>query len=165
MNKNLKKTTIITITIISLIAIIIFIVINNRSASYTRPNYEPTAVIYHSEMRGMDAGHEFIYDIYQPNKNINEYFYIKSQSQITMTGSGKSNDVDSGSLKSKDDLKIIEKDIEKDKESLKSVYSNILYKYTQNGASIEYKDIDSFPSYPLSDDLFNINVNFIKNKN
>lgn len=146
MSKNLKKTTSITITIISLIAIIIFIVfmvINNRSASYIRPNYEPTAVIYHSEMRGMDAGHEFIYDIYQPNKNIDEYFYIKSQSQITMTGSGKSNDVDSGSLKSKDDLKIIEKDIEKDKESLKSVYSNILYKYTQNGASIEYKDIDS----------------------
>ena len=99
MKKNMKKI-IIGIVAISIIFVFIIILINNNKNSY-----DYIATIYHSEMLGIDAGTEYIYYIYQSDKNDNEYFYIKSKSNITIAGSSEKKDVGSGSLKSKNDLR------------------------------------------------------------
>ena len=64
MKKNMKKI-IIGIIAISIIFVFIIVWINNNKNSYTRPNYDYIAIIYHSEMLGIDAGTDYIYYIYQ----------------------------------------------------------------------------------------------------
>ena len=129
------KKIIIGIVAISIIFVFIIILINNNKNSY-----DYIATIYHSEMLGIDAGTEYIYYIYQSDKNDNEYFYIKSKSNITIAGSSEKKDVGSGSLKSKNDLRKIQNDIEKD--SQKNSQSYVSYTYIDNGISEEYENID-----------------------
>ena len=139
MKKNMKKI-IIGIIAISIIFVFIIVWINNNKNSYTRPNYDYIAIIYHSEMLGIDAGTDYIYYIYQSDKNDNEYFYIKSKSNITIAGSSEKDDIGSGSLKSKNDLRKIKKDIEKD--SQKNSQSYVSYTYINNGINEEYENIN-----------------------
>ncbi len=119
----------------------IVIMTNKKSDDYRRPNYDYTAVIYHSEMLGMDAGDEYIYHIYPSSlESNNSYFYIKSKSKITIMGSGDSIDVDSDSIDNKSDLQKIEKDIKKD--SRNNRMTTISYYYVNNGKSEKYKTIE-----------------------
>ena len=108
MKKNMKNI-IIGVIIIIIVSIFVIVIINNKnknnnSKNYTRPNYDYTAVIYHSEMSGIDAGTNYIYYIYKVEKSDNEYFYIKSKSNITIAGQDKEKDINSGSLNNKDDF-------------------------------------------------------------
>ena len=130
MMKNMKKI-IIGIVVISIIFVFIIILTNNNKHSYTRPDYDYIAIIYHSEMLGIDAGTEYIYYIYKSPKDNNKYFYIKSKSNITIAGSGEESDVGSGALNDTNDLKSITKDIEKD--SRKDSQTYISYSYVDNG--------------------------------
>ena len=139
MKKNIGKI-IIGITIISIIIVFIAIKINNNKKEYTRPNYAYSAVIYHSEMLGIDAGTEYTYYIYKSSTSDNKYFYIKSKSNITITGSGKESDVASGSLNDMNDLKKIMKDIEKDSKKESQTY--ITYSYNNNGNNEKLNSID-----------------------
>lgn len=129
MKKNIEKT-IIGVVIISIIVVFILMMINNKQNSYKRPNYDYIATIYHSEVLGMDAGTEYVYYIYKSEKNDNKYFYIKSKSSVTIEGSSKGKDVDSGELNNKNDLKKITEDIEKDSREDSQTY--IIYTYGNN---------------------------------
>ncbi len=97
-----------------LISVIRLVFLSPNNKKYTRPSYDYSALIYHSEMLGMDAGTEYIYSIYK-EEGSNTYFYIKSKASITIEGSKDEKDIDSGSIRNKKDLERIEKDIEKDK--------------------------------------------------
>lgn len=111
----------------------------NESKGFERPDYEPVATVYHSEMLGMDAGDEYIYSIFEnKNSKSKSYFYIKSKAKITMVGSSQSEDVSSGSLNSRTDLKKITKDIEKD--TSETATKNVSYRYLVNG---QYVNIDT----------------------
>ena len=55
MNNSIVKL-IIGIIIISIIVGLIVLVVNKNIKNYARPDYNCTAVVYHSEMLGMDAG-------------------------------------------------------------------------------------------------------------
>lgn len=150
MKKNIKLIVIGVIVVCVLAIIGVAIVINNNGVTnkqYKRPNSDFVAVIYHSEMMGIDAGTEYMYYIYESEENNNEYIYIKATSNITITGSGKEKDIGSGILKNKSDLKKIEKDIKKD--TKKDQQSNITYSYINNGSYEKYESIDS-----LGDKLF-----------
>ena len=133
---------IVGIVIISIISIVIITlsIISNSKKGYTRPNYDYVALIYHSEMLGMDAGTEYTYYIYKMPKSKNKYFYIKSKSSITITGPGKESDVGSGAINNKKDLNKIIKDIEKD--SKKNSQTNISYSYVSNGNSEKLDSIN-----------------------
>ncbi len=111
----------------------------------TKLNTDYVAMIYHSEMVGIDAGIEYVYYIY-PNKN-NTYKYIKSKSFITDTGSSKPKYIKSGKIKDKSDFEKIKKSINMDKS--KSSERHINYIYTQNGERKIYTSIEE-----LSDKLF-----------
>lgn len=75
-----KKTLIISIIVIFLITFIVLLAsIKNRKI--TKPSYDHTAIIYHSEILGVDAGIIYKYYLYQENKNT--YIYIKTVSDIT----------------------------------------------------------------------------------
>lgn len=130
MKKNIWKI-IIGIIIISIISVFIVIMINNNKEKYTRPDYDYIATIYHDENLGPDDGTEYIYYIYKSSKSDSKYFYIKSKSNITIAGAGKTSDVDSGSLNNKNDLKKITKDIKKD--SRKDSQTYITYSYINDG--------------------------------
>ena len=106
--------------------------------SFSRPDYEATAIVYHSESQGIDAGTEYIYSIYK-KKDSNGYFYIKSKASITITGSGTAKDIKSGSINKKSDLDKITKDIEKDVES--GAQKNVTYTFVDNSTKTEVKDI------------------------
>ena len=143
MKKNMKMITI-GIVAISIIFLFIIVWINNNKNSYTRPNYDYIATIYHSEMLGIDAGTEYTYYIYKSEKNDNEYFYIKSKSSITIAGSGESKDIDLGPLKNHNDLKKVKRDIENDSE--KNAQSYVLYYYINNGIDETCENIDVLES-------------------
>ena len=135
----MKKYVIIGIVTICIIFGVIIVLINNKN-SYTRPDYNYVATIYHSEMLGMDAGTEYVYYIYESDKNDNEYFYIKSKSNVTISGSSEKKDIASGHIRSKKDLIKIQNDIEKD--SQKNSQSHVSYNYSNNGINEEYENID-----------------------
>ena len=140
---NEKNTGKIIIGIVIVTIIIVFIVtlIKNNSNNYTRPNYDYAATIYHSEMLGIDAGTEYTYYIYKSDKNNNEYFYIKSEANITLAGAGEQKDVGSGSIKNKNDLKKIMKDIKKDSKYDSQTYISYIY-----GDSGPLENIDELES-------------------
>lgn len=146
MKKNIGKI-IIGVSIISIIIVAVVILINKKNNDYSRPDYDYSAIIYHSEMMGMDAGTEYTYYIYKSSKNDNEYFYIKAKSTITIAGSGEESEVGSGTLNNKNDIKKIEKDIEKDSESDYETY--LSYMYVNNGKSEKVDTINE-----LGDKLF-----------
>ena len=138
MKKN--RNTIIGIVLISAIIISVIVMAINKNNGldyekvvYTRPEYEPIATIYHSEMLGEDAGTIYKYDIYKSEKNDKEYFYIKNKSKDTIAGPIESKDIASGSLRNSNDLRKIQKDIEKDYEDNKESY--VSYFYINNGAN------------------------------
>ena len=138
----------IILLIVLLIVFASYIFIENKKKDITRPDYEPVASVLHSERVGIDAGSEYSYDIYQINKDDNSsYYYIKSSSDITIVGSRNKKDIDSGIINKKDDLKKIEKDINKDKE--KDTTSSINYYFNNNG---EYENLESIDA--LIDRLF-----------
>ena len=139
MKKNIGKIIIIAI-IICIMIFAIVIMTNKKSDDYRRPNYSYTAVIYHSEMLGMDAGTEYIYYIYKAENADDEYFYIKSKSNITIAGSGKQIDIDSGVLKNKNDLKKITADIKKDSRKDSQTYTS--YNYVNNGNNEKIDNIN-----------------------
>ncbi len=113
----------------------------NESKGFERPDYQPVATVYHSEMIGMDAGDEYVYSIYE-NKNSKgkSYFYVKSEAKITMVGSSQSKDISSGSLNSRVDLKKITKDIEKD--TSEGTTKNVSYRYLVNGQYVNTDTIE-----------------------
>ena len=103
-----KQIGIIVVGIVVIGVLIVFLGVHNREKKdYVRPDDDYIAMINHREMLGMDAGTEYIYYIYkEPNHN-KEYFYIKSEANITLAGAGEQKDVGSGSIKNKNDLKKI----------------------------------------------------------
>lgn len=103
----------------------------NNNKSYTRPDYDYIAIIYHREILEADIGTEYTYCIYRSAKDNNKYFYIKSSSDITIAGLGEKSDVGSGALNDTNDLKKIMRDIEKD--SIKNSQTYISYLYVNNG--------------------------------
>ena len=145
MKKNNLKY-IIGFALILAIIFVLFVVTKNHN-KYKKPDYGYTAIIYHSEMEGNDAGIEYIYYIYKAKNNENEYFYIKTKSDITIAGSGKEKGIDSGDINSEKELERIKKDIEKD--SNDNAQAVITYSYIENGINVECKDINE-----LSDKLF-----------
>ena len=136
MKQNISKIIIIAI-IICIMIFAIVIMTNKKSDDYQRPNYSYTAVIYHSEMLGMDAGTEYIYYIYKAENADDEYFYIKSKSNITIAGSGKQIDIDSGELKNKSDLKKITTDIKKDSRKESQTYTSYNYVKNSNNEKVD----------------------------
>lgn len=139
----MKKKIVIVITIILVVIIGIFYFIKNKKI--VRPNTNYVAVIYHSEMIGIDAGKEFIYYIY-PDEN-DTYLYIKSNAEITMTGSNNEKDIDSGKINNKSDFEKIKKDIENDK--LKDAQHFFSYTYIKNDNAEKFISIEE-----LADVLF-----------
>ena len=106
-----------------------------KDTEYERPTYDYVATVYHSVMDSPDKGTEYFYYIYKTENNDNTFFYIKSKATISLEGSGKEKDIGSGSLKEKDDLKKIIKDIDKD--SNRNAESNISYTYLNEGTNEE----------------------------
>ena len=141
MKKYIGKI-IIGIGAISMIIVLIVIISHNNknNSIITRPSYDYIATIYHSVNQGIDAGTEYTYDIYKSAEKENEYFYIKSKAYITIAGLSEKEDIDSGSLKNKNDLKKILNDIEKD--STKNAQSYISFAYNNNGKKEESDKID-----------------------
>ena len=142
--EGFKPFSLSTYTAVSFVAFLIALVgvvyyFYNDSKGFDRPDYQPIATIYHSEMLGNDAGDEYVYSIYE-NKNSKgkSYFYIKSKAKITMVGSSESEDISSGSIKTKLDLDKIISDIEKDAKS--STVKNVSYRYLING---QYVNVDT----------------------
>lgn len=129
--------------VVAVIAIVACVcALYNSFESYTRPNYSESAIIYHSESIAADAGTEYIYSIYK-KKDSNEYFYIKSKSQITMVGSGESKDIESGSLKNKDSFIRITNDIEKDaKKDDAGTTKRVTYTLVKDGVKTEVSSIE-----------------------
>ena len=133
--------------ILILVIMFVLIIATKNHNKYKKPDYDYTAIIYHSEMEGNDAGIEYIYYIYKAKNNENEYFYIKSKSDITIAGSGKEKGIDSGNINNKNDLEKIKKDIKKDSNDNAQIV--ITYSYKENGINEDCKDINE-----LSDKLF-----------
>lgn len=137
--KNIVKYVIFAVIAIVLISLIV-VFVKNRDNKYERPNYDYIATVYHSVMKEVDAGKEYFYYIYKSNDNKTKYFYIKSETTISIKGSGKEKDVFSGSINSKDDLKKITNDIEKDAD--REAESSVAYTYLKEGSNEECVDID-----------------------
>ena len=142
-----KKVPIITLLLIITIIIVTLLVKINKIdiSDIKEPETNYVAIIYHSEMLGLDAVTEYIYYIYPSDED--KYVYIKKQSEITIAGQQEEKRVDSGKLEKKSDLKKIKKDINKDKK--KSSESTISYTYLSNGTTINCSSIDE-----LSNELF-----------
>lgn len=117
----------IIILVIVILVIVLGIVIGKNVV--IKPEEECIAVIYHSEMFGIDAGTEYIYYIY-PNGE-KKYKYIKTKGNITIEGASEEKYIKSGRLNKREDFEKIEKSINMDK--VKSVQRNIKYTYIQNG--------------------------------
>ncbi len=145
MKKKGVKIIVIVIAVCIAIALgIAVFIINMENNSYSRPDYQYTAIIYHSEMKGMDAGTEYTYYIYRSSTNKKDYYYIKSKSSITIAGSGEEMDIGSGPIRNRNDLKRIEQDIKND--SRKDSETYVFYIYENKG---KLEDIDE-----LGDRLF-----------
>ena len=135
---NLTTKTVVAFLAFIIAVVSLFYYLNNDSDDFVRPDYQPIATVYHSEMIGMDAGDEYIYSIFEnKNSNTKSYFYIKSKARITMVGSGESSDVSSGSINNRSDLNKIVRDIDKDSSGDSK---NVSYRYLING---EYTNIDT----------------------
>jgi len=132
----MKKNVIMGIIIIVVVIIGIFSFIKNRKIILPNTNY--VAIIYHSEMIGIDAGDEYIYYIY-PDEN-NTYLYIKSKAEITMVGSSDKKNIDSGIIKNESDFEKIKEDIEEDK--LKDAQQFLSYSYINNDNVQEFISIE-----------------------
>lgn len=135
MKKSLRNI----IGLIIICSVIIIFIVYKKNHIYERPNYPFTAVIYHSEFIGFDAGYEYSYQIYKL-QNSNKYIYIKSKSINTIKGPDKSIDISSGKINNKKDLKKITRDIKKDSEEIAETY--VTYNYYNNDISVECKDIN-----------------------
>ena len=132
----MKQTLITWFKYLVLIAIIVGVYkYVTKDVEYERPDYDYVATVYHSVMDSPDKGTEYFYYIYKTENNDNTFFYIKSKATISLEGSGKEKDIGSGSLKEKDDLKKIIKDIDKD--SNRNAESNISYTYLNEGTNEE----------------------------
>lgn len=142
-----KKVPIITLLLIITIIIVTLLVKINKIDinDIKEPETNYVAIIYHSEMLGLDAVTEYIYYIYPSDED--KYVYIKKQSEITIAGQQEEKRVDSGKLEKKSDLKKIKKDINKDKK--KSSEPTISYTYLSNGTTINCSSIDE-----LANNLF-----------
>lgn len=142
-----KKVPIITLLLIITIIIVTLLVKINKIdiSDIKEPETNYVAIIYHSEVLGIDAVTEYIYYIYPSDED--KYIYIKKQSEITIAGQQEEKRVDSGKLEKKSDLKKIKKDINKDKK--KSSEPTISYTYLSNGTTINCSSIDE-----LADNLF-----------
>lgn len=142
-----KKVPIITLLLIITIIIVTLLVKINKIdiSDIKEPETNYVAIIYHSEMLGLDAVTEYIYYIYPSDED--KYVYIKKQSEITIAGQQEEKRVDSGKLEKKSDLKRIKKDINNDKK--KSSETTISYTYLSNGTTINCSSIDE-----LADNLF-----------
>lgn len=132
----MKKNVIIGIIIIVVVAIGAFFFIKNRKI--IRPNTNYVAIIYHSEMMGIDAGDEYIYYIY-PDKN-DTYLYIKSKAEVTIVGSSDEKDINSGRIRNQSDLEKIKEDIEKDK--IKDAQQFLSYSYINNDNVQKFTSIE-----------------------
>ena len=145
-----KKSLIITSLIIIAVIIVTFILKTNNidTSDIEEPTTNYVAIIYHSEMLGIDAVTEYIYYIYPSDED--KYIYIKKQSEITIVGQQEEKRVGSGNLENKEALKRIKKDINNDKK--KSAETTISYTYLSNGKTINCSSIDE-----LGDNLFKKN--------
>lgn len=132
----MKKNVVIMMIIILVVVIGIFVFIKNRKI--VRPNTNYVAIIYHSEMIGIDAGYEYTYYIY-PDEN-DTYLYIKSKAEVTIVGSSDEKDINSGRIKNESDLEKIKQDIEKDK--LKDGQQFLSYTYINNDDVQEFTSIE-----------------------
>lgn len=132
----MKKKVVIGIIIILVVVIGVISFIKTRKI--VRPNTNYVAIIYHSEMMGIDAGYEYIYYIY-PDEN-DTYLYIKSKAEITIVGSNNEKDIKSGKIKNEADFEKIKKDIEKDK--LKDTQQFFSYTYINNGNVEKFTSIE-----------------------
>ena len=142
-----KKVPIITLLLIITIIIVTLLVKINKIdiSDIKEPETNYVAIIYHSEMLGIDAVTEYIYYIYPSDED--KYIYIKKQSEITIAGQQEEKRVDSGKLEKKSDLKRIKKDINNDKK--KSSETTISYTYLSNGTTINCSSLDE-----LANNLF-----------
>lgn len=132
----MKKNVVIMMIIILVVVIGVFVFIKNRKI--VRPNTNYVAIIYHSEMIGIDAGYEYTYYIY-PDEN-DTYLYIKSKAEVTIVGSSDEKDINSGRIKNESDLEKIKQDIEKDK--LKDGQQFLSYTYINNDDVQEFTSIE-----------------------
>ena len=131
----MKQTLITWFKYLVLIAIIVGVYkYVTKDVEYERPDYDYVATVYHSVMDSPDKGTEYFYYIYKSEDN-STFFYIKSTATISLEGSGKEKDIASGTLKDKESLKKIVKDIDKD--SNRKAESNISYTYLNNGNNEE----------------------------
>lgn len=138
-----KKCLIITILLI-IISVIILVLVP-KTKNIPEPTTDYVAIIYHSEMLGVDAGTEYLYYIY-PNGE-DKYIYVKAKSEITIEGSGEEERVTIDEINSESELKKIKNDISKDK--TKDSETNISYTYLSNGTTINCTSFDE-----LSNKLF-----------
>ena len=137
--KKYYKYILIILLIIVVVSLIVPIFLVKKETRYTRPDYDEVATIYHSEMIGVDAGEEYTYSIYL-SEDKNYYFYIVSESKITITGVGEAKDISSGSINSIKDLKKIKNSIKKHTSTEKE--TKVLYTYNDNGTVIKYENIE-----------------------
>ena len=109
-----KALLISTLVIITVIIVTLILKINNiDTTDIEEPTTNYVAIIYHSEMLGIDAVTEYIYYIYPSDED--KYIYIKKQSEITIAGQQEEKRVGSGNLENKEALKRLKKDIKNDK--------------------------------------------------
>lgn len=126
----------IIILVIVILVIVLGIVIGKNVV--IKPEEECIAVIYHSEMFGIDAGTEYIYYIY-PNGE-KKYEYIKTKAYITIAGAGEEEYIKSGKINKKEEFEKIKKLINMDK--VKSVQRNITYTYINDGTKQKCSSIE-----------------------
>lgn len=136
--QNEKKLLKVLIGIIIILVVIIGVFSFIKTRKIVRPNTNYVAIIYHSEMMGIDTGYEYIYYIY-PDEN-DTYLYIKSKAEITIVGSSNEKDINSGKIKNEVDFEKIKKDIEKDK--IKDTQQFFSYTYINNGNVEKFTSIE-----------------------
>ena len=127
--------------IVAVLVIAVLLIYFLKGPKYERPNYDYSAIIYHSVMIGIDAGTDYTYTIY---KSDDSFFYIKSESYVTIAGETDQKDTSSGAINDKTDLYNIKKMIDKDSKGYDDVNTN--YIYVDNGTRVLCNDLDELAS-------------------
>ncbi len=138
----MKKGLILFILFLLIIIIIgvICIVMNKNNDISKESDSEYVAKIEHNETMGIDAASEYDYYIYK-TKSGKGYFYKKYMSTVTITGPSEMKYIDDGTIKTRNEMRKIEKDIKNDND--KYAKTEVYYTYMNNGVEEPVKNIDN----------------------
>ncbi len=134
------KIFLLILLIIIIIGVICFVMYkNNNKDNGNASDSDYVAKIEHNETMGIDAVTGYNYYIYKA-KSGKGYTYKKYMSTITIAGPSEWKLIDHGTIKTRNEMRKIEKDIKKDKD--RYAKTEIYYTYMNNGVEEPVKNID-----------------------